>query len=252
MTSPRLIGLAYSPWTEKARFALDHHRILYRYHEHLPMLGEPLLRLASGKLVGPVSVPLLLHDGRAIGDSFEIARYAERIGEGAPLLPSARLGELRAWDDESQAVMAAGRARVIERTLASPDALAEGLPPFIPPALRGASRGVAALGARYLGHKYGGVGGEAACARMTESLEKLERAIRKGRYLLGSPSFADVSMAAALQFVSPLADRWIPLGPATRAAWTEPALAERFADLVAWRDAFYEAHRPASTRLPGR
>ena len=39
-----LYGVGYSPWTERARWALDHHRIAYRYREHLPMLGEPMLR----------------------------------------------------------------------------------------------------------------------------------------------------------------------------------------------------------------
>ena len=35
-----LYGLSYSPWTEKARWALLHHRILFRYVEHAPMRDE--------------------------------------------------------------------------------------------------------------------------------------------------------------------------------------------------------------------
>ncbi len=38
----RLIGLHYSPWTEKARWALDRQRVPYAFEEHLPMLGEML------------------------------------------------------------------------------------------------------------------------------------------------------------------------------------------------------------------
>jgi hypothetical protein len=33
------------------------------------------------------------------------------------------------------------------------------------------------------------------------------------------------------------------MGGATRACFTQPALAEEFSDLLAWRDACYEAHR---------
>lgn len=40
----------------------------------------------------------------------------------------------------------------------------------------------------------------------------------------------------------------IRLGPATRAVWTQPALAAEFADLLAWRDGLYAAHRPGRTR----
>jgi glutathione S-transferase len=50
-------------------------------------------------------------------------------------------------------------------------------------------------------------------------------------------------MASALQGVSAVADDYIPLGPATRAVWTQPELAAEFSDLVAWRDRLYERHR---------
>jgi glutathione S-transferase len=248
MSTPRLIGLSYSPWTEKARFALDHHHVRYRYNEHLPMVGEALLRIRSGRLFGKVSVPLLLHEGRTLGDSFEIARYAEELGDGAPLFPPRFSAEIRAWDDESQAAMAAGRGRVIERTLASPEALAEGLPPFVPDALRGPARGITAVAAQFLGRKYGGSDSAAAHARIAASLEALRGALGKQRYLVGQLSFADVAMAAVLQFVAPLGEPWFRLGPATTKAWSEPDLAERFVDLVAWRDDLYREHRGPRAR----
>ena len=45
--TPELIGIRYSPWTEKARWSPDH-RIPYRYTEHLIMLGMPELRVKTG------------------------------------------------------------------------------------------------------------------------------------------------------------------------------------------------------------
>ena len=123
MDTPHLIALSYSAWSEKARFALDHHAIAYVSHEHVPMLGEPFLRFVTRRPFARVSVPVLVHRGRVLSDSFEIARYADRIGEGQTLFPAERLAEIRAWDDESQGAMAAGRALVTTRVLASNEAL---------------------------------------------------------------------------------------------------------------------------------
>src|SRR5262245_44456729 len=39
-----LLGAFYSPWTERARWALDHHGIAYRFEEHVPVVGELALR----------------------------------------------------------------------------------------------------------------------------------------------------------------------------------------------------------------
>jgi mercuric reductase len=49
-------------------------------------------------------------------------------------------------------------------------------------------------------------------------------------------SFADITMAASLQFILPVAERFISLGPATREAWTHHGLAAEYPDLLAWRD----------------
>jgi glutathione S-transferase len=56
-------------------------------------------------------------------------------------------------------------------------------------------------------------------------------------------SYADIAYAVALQSIRPVADRWLPLGAATRTLWTVPALAEEFADLLAWRDDVYQSWR---------
>jgi glutathione S-transferase len=56
-------------------------------------------------------------------------------------------------------------------------------------------------------------------------------------------TYADVTMAATLQLIAPVADRYVPLGPATRTASHAPAIAGRFGDLVRWRDALYERWR---------
>ncbi|HVY46043.1 MAG TPA: glutathione S-transferase N-terminal domain-containing protein, partial [Minicystis sp.] len=110
-----LFGLPISPWTEKARFALDHHGVAYRYRIYVPMLGEPLLRARLRRPVGRVTVPVLFTDEGAFADSFAIARYADRVGAGAPLVPSERAADVAAWNDRSEAALAAGRALTLGR-----------------------------------------------------------------------------------------------------------------------------------------
>ena len=79
--SLELIGIGYSPWTQKARWALNHHRIEYQYSEHLIMVGIPLLRMKTGRWLGAVTAPSLVGTDRPLLDSFAIARWADGQGE---------------------------------------------------------------------------------------------------------------------------------------------------------------------------
>jgi glutathione S-transferase len=92
-----LYGLSQSPWTEKARWALDHHSVAYRYHEHVPVLGELLLRAkARSRPRGTkASVPLLTDGDAVLCSSLAIARHAESIGRGDPLASADRTGHPR-------------------------------------------------------------------------------------------------------------------------------------------------------------
>src|SRR5580658_7746154 len=41
----KLVSLHVSPWSERAKWALDHHRLAYTVVEHVPIAGERRLRL---------------------------------------------------------------------------------------------------------------------------------------------------------------------------------------------------------------
>ena len=87
-------------------------------------------------------------------------------------------------------------------------------------------------------------GTAAPIAVMRAAFERMRQALSKTTpYHLGSFSYADVVMATCLQGVSPVADRYLRLGPATRKAWTHEELASEIPDLLAWRDKLYELHR---------
>jgi glutathione S-transferase len=246
---PKLVLLRVSPWSERARWALDHHRIAYRVVEHFPIIGERRLR----QLVGPdkprATVPVLLAGGEVLSESWDIARYADRHGQGTKLFPTEHEAVIQRWTTLADETMQAGRALIVSAMLASPAALDEGAPPAVPKWARPALRPVTRQATRAFGRKYG-VDLEAQAAHLAKlrgALDELRKGLGAGAlHLLGSFTYADIAMATLLQGISPVADRYLQLGPATRAAWTRGALAKEFADLVAWRDALYESRRKPS------
>ncbi len=245
-----LVGEYFSPWTEKARWALDHHGVDYAYREHLPLVGEPLLRLRTRRRVGRVSVPLLLTDDGPIPDSFAIARHAERVGRGPLLFPADRADAIEAWNARSERALAASRVLYLERVAKDREAKAEMQPGFVPMIVRRASVPLADLAIAFLKSKYGvdDAAERAAEAALVAELEALRDGLARGggRYLEGGRfTYADVTMAVVLQFVAPPGGDHLALGPATRAACHAPAIAARFADVAAWRDGLYAAHRRA-------
>jgi glutathione S-transferase len=246
---PILIGEHFSPWTEKARWALDHHGVEHDYREHVPLLGEPLLRLRARKLTGRVSVPILLTDAGPIPDSLQIAEHAERMGRSEPLFPAAQRAEILDWNQKSERAIAAARISYLERVAASREAKIEMQPAFMPAVIRRASVPATDLAIAFLRRKYGvdRAATEQAEATWARELDGLRAALAGRPHLLDAFSYADITMALALQFLSPVANDQLPLGPATRASCLHATLAERYSDLIAWRDALYERHRRRAT-----
>lgn len=243
----RFYAESFAPWCERARWALDHHGLTYREVEQVPLVSELTLRIAARRPLRRVTVPLLVHGGTRLMDSDEIARYAERLGTEMPLFPIGHDRDIARWMETSEALMVAGRAMLLPRIANTTDALREQLPALIPGPLRPALAWVAALAVRHLMSKYDVRAEDDAHhdAASRVCLDRLRNALaRRAGYLVGDTlSYADVTMAAALQFVRPVDDRWIALGPATREVWTNHRLAADYPDLLAWRDQLYARAR---------
>jgi glutathione S-transferase len=247
-----LLGLSYSPWSEKARWALDVRRVPYRLRRYEPLLGEPELRARLRKPTGRVSVPVLLVDGgRALADSLAIARWADARGEGPTLFPPEHDAAIERWVRTSEDALSAGRALSLRRMLEDDDALLEMVPRPLR-ALRRPAILTARLGVERTLRKYGGrtKGAPAHEQLLAAVLDELRAALAARGHAKGAPTtllpaftFADVAMAQALAFVSPPAFG-LRLGHASRRTFTDAQLAVRYADLLDWRDALYEAHRP--------
>jgi glutathione S-transferase len=246
---PELLGLPFSPWSEKARWALQARGVPYEERLYMPLLGEPLLRLKLRRWTGNVTVPVLTDDhGSVVADSVDIARWADERGSGPALFPPGLGAEVAHFVELSERGLAAGRALSLARMLEDDEALREMVPKPLRRPLGRVARHVGALGIRRTLRKYApGEGRAKAEAALTAALDELREALAmqagSPKTLLGSFTFADIAMAQVLAFVEP--PRFgLRIGRASRASFTDPALRERYADLLAWRDELYEAYRP--------
>ena len=248
MQTMELVALSYSPWSEKARWALDHHRITYGYAEYVPMLGELPLRIRAGKMSGKITVPILFDGDGVYDDSLAIARHAEQVGTRSRLFPEGAEDAITTWNAFSERALGAGRCVVIERLSHDREAQRESVPKFVPSALRGASVSMAATAIRFLAKKHDTASIEMAAAEaaIDRELAKLRDALGGRETLLASFSYADIASAVVLQMVAPVDAAYIPLSPAVRRCWSMPGLARKNADLVEWRDALYAKYRRPS------
>jgi glutathione S-transferase len=243
-----LLGLSYSPWTEKARWALDVRHVPYDYEHYQPLVGEPALRIKLKRFTGRVSVPVLTDDeGRVHADSRDIAAWADTRGTGQSLFPPEHVREIDQWVALSERAMQAGRALSLARMLEDRTALAEMVPRPLR-ALGAVASQIGAFGIRRTLRKYGSNAESLDAHSMTlaSALEKVRDAIAKStttpKTLTARFTFADIAMAQAVAFVNPPSSG-LKLGAASRRAFTDPELSVRFADIVDWRDALYARYR---------
>jgi len=227
---PTLVALDYSPWSQKAAWALHLRGVEVRFAPYTPTLSEPWLRVRRGRLRGKVSVPVLLGTANgAIEGSWEIARWAASKGDGPELFPD--LAEVKRWNDLGDEALAVGRRRTVEVMVDDPasldEASAKKYPAFAAPLLRPVARAIA----RRTMNKYETHSPE----RLPEVLDALRSVVEEQPYLVGDAiSYADIAMAVVLEVVSP--GPQARRGPAETRNWSDPDLAARYQDLIAWRD----------------
>ena len=147
--------------------------------------------------------------------------------------------------------MAAGRALSLPRMLQDNDALLE----MVPKGLRKlpGSVAIAAFGVRRTLRKYRSAAGDPRAVKAEADLASVLDELRAAVNDRGSSdgpatvlerfTFADIAMAQVIAFVEP-PPFGLRLGAASRRTFTHPTLKERYADLIAWRDAIYERYRP--------
>lgn len=238
-----LVGIGYSPWSHKAKWALEYCGIPFVYREYRPGLGALGLRWRLRRALGKVSVPVLfldtpLADGKDYVDgSYAIAQWA-----GGALFAGHDQAAILAWNDRCDRALEHGRARVISALIQSEAGLDEMAEGAAPKALAGAVRPLAKLIASNTLRKYQPAPPREA---LLEALAMADKArLAPGAYMLGETfSFADIAVACMLEVVEPVGDRFARRGALARAMWRDPELAEAYRDLLGWRDALCERHR---------
>lgn len=240
-----LEGMCYSPWTEKARWALDHHEIPYAYREHLILMGMPKLRWEMRRPFGDITVPaLLLGHGKWIMDSYNIAQWADEKGTESKLFSPDLDDEIIRWNELSEEACDAARGLVLIRLKTDKEAQKAALPAFVPENLKKALVTMSLIGGSYISQSFG-----SHHRSYDEHRERLRSfAIEvtenlKGEYLLGRFSYADLAVAASLNAIRPVSEKYLRLPQPIRKLWTDNELASEFSGLLAWRDRIYLQHR---------
>jgi glutathione S-transferase len=248
--TPALLSLHYSPWSERARWALDYHELEYRLVQHEPFLGERRLRKIVGKRVARPTVPVLVTDDAVLRDSWDIALYADTQGTREKLVPPSLEGSIRELNALAESTMVRSRGLVTAALLASNAALDEGLPRYVPAAARPLLRPVSRFGTRWFARKYGLDLSDLETPRQVlgETLALFRERYGTRPYLFDRFTYADIVFCSLLQGVCPVDDRFLRLQPAWREAWTQPALVAEVGDLIRRRDRLYEEHRKPRTR----
>ncbi|MGH7787727.1 MAG: glutathione S-transferase N-terminal domain-containing protein, partial [Candidatus Binatia bacterium] len=117
------VGLAGSPWTERARWMFDHHGLAYRYTAYRPLLDQPWLRWFARQPTGRLHLPVLRDRQQVVIGSFQVVQHAERAGTRARLLLD--ISAIVAWNRLADQVNAAGRLLGGQRLLADAAGLDE-------------------------------------------------------------------------------------------------------------------------------
>ena len=246
-----LLHIPYSPWSEKARWALEARGVPYRSRTYQPLLGEPELRIRLRRARGVVSVPVLFTPEGPLADSLAIAHYAAKNGSGPDLFPAGSEAALDRWCALSEDGLAAGRTRSLGRVLTDRKALLEMVPKPLKPLLGPLAPKIAAHGVRRTLRKYGSDRRPDPVSALRSILGELRHSLNKlappadfgPKTLVASGfSFADIAMAQVLAFITPPVSG-LRIGRANRAAFTDEKLASEFPDLIAWRDALYLRYR---------
>lgn len=247
----KLVLIPFSPWSEKARFALDYCNVKYTRKSYTIMLDDWWVRILLKRPFGAFTLPFLIQpDGKVVEDSYALSRSIPEVA--AQLFPVAQLDDILRVNQLCDQLLDTGRALASQAVLTDREAMFENIPPFIPVKLRPYLLSIVKIAISSLDKQFGVLAKspEQLLQKMRSDLVQLREIIhaKKGREgtLLEQLSFADIAAAAALHFVSPVQHAKVRIAPHTRKTMTQPSLASEFQDLLTWRDALYTRYRDVS------
>lgn len=241
----RFIYFPPSPWSEKARWALDAAGLNYNLIEFTPMLSVPKVRWLTKRFSGRISAPILVVGKKVFSDSLDIARYAHtHCQNNIDLIPSAMNNEVLQWNAMSEQLLAILRLRQMPAMKANTRFLLNSFPGFIPEGMRQHMLPMARNALDQIAQKYpiDDPDPEQTLLRGLQKIRETLEASSSG-YLLDEFSYADICVAAIFQVIEPVAQQYVNLDEALRQCWTIPELASRYDDLIEWRNGVYQRQR---------
>ena len=207
------------------------------------MVGIPLLWLKGARLGANVTVPMMVCEAEVLPNSYAIAQWADRQGQGISLFPEEKTEAIKEWNMLSDSILESGRLLLTHAMLREPRSLVEAMPPLM--RLVPGSMLMAKQAAHYVLRRYQRPGDSALWLEtILSGLVALREGLGGRDYLLDSFTFADIAMATSLQMVLPPASRYVQMGSFSRQCWTRHELVDGASDLLAWRDRIFERHAP--------
>ena len=240
---PTLYVIHHSPWSERARWVLLHHKIAFQEREHVPLIGELALRMRTS-VKGKASVPLFVDDDVAVQGSFAIGEWVDQRGKRDKLFPEGSRETIKKLYDELEDPLSAAREAFVRDLMTDEEAQLESLPPMLR-SLPFASLS-AKIGTTFVASKYNARVGSVD-DRIRAGLRAVSEALATKDYIFGeSFSFADIVGASIVQAIAPGDDKYVRIPPGTRRLWNHAKLQKEFPHLLEWRDRIYSKHRPKS------
>ena len=225
MATLALWEIYFSPWSERVRWVLELKGLPYARRPYQPLADEDELK----RTTGITTTPVLLADGRVVGDSDAALEWAEAARPTPSLLPAdpRQRAAVRALELTATEVLApAGRLVMIGKWQAA------GLQP---------------LGNHFAAKYHWSPEAEArGMTILGTALPELARAAAAGTYLVGDAfTRADLTLACMLTpVIGPLPDELFALDERMRSMFGLPIGRDSaVAPLRAWRDDIYRRHR---------
>lgn len=239
-----------SPWSERARWALDLSGMSYDTIVFTPLISNPYARWLSRNVNRKLTIPLAVSDrGKEktiLQDSLEIARYSntKRLNDREDLFPAKHANEIITWHNLSESLLDILRIRANPRMKDSRELQLNNLPPIIPKIAKPLFLPLSRYALDYFEKKYPLQSGDHQNI-LHDGLERIRTALKNSTsgYILDQFSFADITVAVIFQAISPGDNRFVPIEDAMRECWKDQDLILQYGDLLEWRDTLYAKHR---------
>jgi glutathione S-transferase len=227
MSTPKLITMYGSPWSERVRWALKFKGLAYEKENYEAGVDEEKIN----KLTGQNMVPVLVTDGKVIPDSSAILDWLEETRPEPALLPKSAKDRATAtlWEEVAlNALGHHGRVMITGRLLRIDDPEAQ-------------------KSGKYFAEKYGYSPFDEEQSRLTVAriLMSLKETLRGREYLVGDTfTRADITTAAMLMLFNAAPQEFFVFTPELRFVYLDKVGEDpTFAEVFAWRDRMYKDHR---------